>query len=77
MPKTNNPFMDAVNEHCVSLIDIMAKGEFDFSELRKLQLRFRSFDALLEQALEDIKEDLKETQETVVDNNSKVVSDGI
>lgn len=72
MVKTNNPFMDAVNEHCTSLVDIMTKGDFTFAELRKLQLRFRSFDALLEDALHGIKDDLKETQEDTV----KEVKDG-
>lgn len=68
MVKPNNPFMDAVNEHCVSLIDIMKKGNFSFKELRELQLRFRSFDALLEQSLQDVKEDLEEVQTGIVNS---------
>jgi hypothetical protein len=62
---TNNPFMDAINEHCTSLIDIMAKGDLSFKELKGIQLRFRSFDALLEDMLQDVREDLKEESEKV------------
>ncbi len=58
MVPVDNYSMTAINQHCESMIQIMSDADLTLIDLRKIQMRFKQFDALIENLINEINEEV-------------------
>ena len=66
--------MEAINQHCTSMIQIMsASADLTLTDLKTIQMRFKQFDALIENLAKEVADEICAKKLEATDPDNKII----